>query len=74
MLKPATIALLGLSWPSAAAAHEETHDSATQVPGANNATVTLVYQHALPGVPGKSMKGVIVEYGPGGEPQAQAFR
>jgi quercetin dioxygenase-like cupin family protein len=27
--------------------------------------VTLVYEHALPNVPGKSMKGVLVEYGPG---------
>src|SRR5438045_5855114 len=26
---------------------------------------TLVYEHALPNVPGKSMKGVLVEYGPG---------
>jgi quercetin dioxygenase-like cupin family protein len=26
----------------------------------------LVYQHALPGIPGKSVKGVLVEYGPGG--------
>ena len=27
--------------------------------------VTLVFDHALPNVPGKSMKGVLVEYGPG---------
>jgi quercetin dioxygenase-like cupin family protein len=27
--------------------------------------VTLVYDHALPNVSGKSMKGVLVEYGPG---------
>jgi len=27
--------------------------------------VTLVYDHALPNVPGKSMKGVLVEYAPG---------
>jgi quercetin dioxygenase-like cupin family protein len=27
--------------------------------------VTLVYDHALPNVPGKSIKGVLVEYGPG---------
>ena len=30
------------------------------------AKVTLVYDHVLPNVPGKSMKGVLVEYGPGG--------
>ncbi|OCP34908.1 cupin domain-containing protein [Ensifer sp. LC163] len=28
--------------------------------------VTIVFDHALPNVPGKSMKGVLVEYGPGG--------
>ena len=28
--------------------------------------VTVVYEHALPNVPGKSIKGVLVEYGPGG--------
>ena len=33
---------------------------------AKNAKVTLVYQHELPNVPGKSIKGVLVEYGPGG--------
>jgi len=32
----------------------------------NNAKVTLVYQHELPNCPGKSIKGVLVEYGPGG--------
>ena len=35
-------------------------------PESKNAEVTLVYQHELPNVPGKSMKGVLVEYGPGG--------
>jgi len=30
-----------------------------------NSKVTLVYEHALPNVPGKSIKGVLVEYGPG---------
>lgn len=31
-----------------------------------NSKVTLVYEHELPNVPGKSLKGVLVEYGPGG--------
>ncbi len=31
-----------------------------------NAKVTLVYQHELPNIPGKSIKAVLVEYGPGG--------
>src|SRR5690242_21831567 len=35
-------------------------------PEAKSAKVTLVYDHELPNVPGKSMKGVLVEYGPGG--------
>lgn len=35
-------------------------------PKAKNAKVTLVYQHELPNVPGKSIKAVLVEYGPGG--------
>jgi quercetin dioxygenase-like cupin family protein len=30
-----------------------------------NPRVTLVYDHTLPNVPGKSIKGVLVEYGPG---------
>jgi quercetin dioxygenase-like cupin family protein len=35
-------------------------------PKSKNEKVTLVYQHELPNVPGKSIKGVLVEYGPGG--------
>jgi quercetin dioxygenase-like cupin family protein len=37
-----------------------------ETPGSKNARVTLVYEHALPDMPGKSLKGVLVEYGPGG--------
>lgn len=32
--------------------------------------VTVVFDHPLPNVPGKSMKGVLVEYGPGGSSAA----
>jgi quercetin dioxygenase-like cupin family protein len=35
-------------------------------PKGKDAKVTLVYQHELPNVPGKSIKSVLVEYGPGG--------
>jgi quercetin dioxygenase-like cupin family protein len=35
-------------------------------PKSKNTKVTLVYQHELPNVPGKSIKGVLVEYGPRG--------
>src|SRR5215468_4881492 len=34
--------------------------------GLKNAKVTLVDQHELPNVPGKSLRAVLVEYGPGG--------
>jgi quercetin dioxygenase-like cupin family protein len=37
-----------------------------EVPDGGNAKVTLVYQHELPNIPHKSIKGVLVEYGPGG--------
>ena len=37
-----------------------------EAPQAKSAKVTLVYQHELPNVPGKSIKGVLVEYGPVG--------
>ncbi len=47
------IATLGVS---SAVAHDTT----------GGAKVTLVYEHELPNVPGKSLKGVLVEYGPGG--------
>jgi quercetin dioxygenase-like cupin family protein len=35
-------------------------------PQSKNEKVSLVYQHELPNVPGKSIKSVLVEYGPGG--------
>jgi quercetin dioxygenase-like cupin family protein len=35
-------------------------------PRSRNAKVTLVCQHELPNVPGKRIKSVLVEYGPGG--------
>jgi hypothetical protein len=35
-------------------------------PNEKNAKVTPVYQHELPNVPGKSIKGMLVECGPGG--------
>jgi quercetin dioxygenase-like cupin family protein len=46
---------LGLAWTTAAAEGLP--------PG--EARVTPLYAHALPNVPGKSLKAVLVEYGPG---------
>jgi len=51
----ALIALVIFCWhPSSARAMDD------------KSKVTLVYDHALPNVPGKSIKGVLVEYKPGG--------
>jgi len=43
--------------------------SAAQAAG-DEAKVSLVYDHVLPNVPGKSIKGVLVEYKPGGSSPA----
>jgi quercetin dioxygenase-like cupin family protein len=40
--------------------------SVLAAPKEKNAKVTLVYEHELPNVPGKSLRAVLVEYGPGG--------
>jgi quercetin dioxygenase-like cupin family protein len=37
---------------------------------ADTSSVTLVYDHVLPNVPGKSLKGVLVDYAPGGSSPA----
>ena len=46
---------------AAAVAHDTSDDKSK---------VTLVYDHALPNVPGKSIRGVLVEYEPGGSSSA----
>lgn len=45
-----------------------THMSAVPAADASDdrSKVTMVYDHELPNVPGKSMRGVLVEYAPGG--------
>ncbi len=40
------------------------------VGGTARSKVTVVFDHALPNVPGKSMRGVLVEYAPGGSSPA----
>ncbi len=67
-MKPATYILAAsmLTIAADAHAHEQPSDNGLTVPGAKNATVAQVYQHSIPGMPGKSIKGVTVEYGPGG--------
>jgi quercetin dioxygenase-like cupin family protein len=41
-------------------------DVPTVLISTDKSKVTLVFDRALPNVPGKSMKGVLVEYRPGG--------
>jgi len=47
---------------AAFAALSITAASAEERPGVN---VTVVFDHPIPNIPGKSMKGVLVEYAPG---------
>jgi quercetin dioxygenase-like cupin family protein len=55
-----TAALIAISALAASA-----HDASDQ-----KSKVTLVYDQVLPNVPGKSIKGVLVEYAPGGSSPA----
>ena len=59
----AAAAIAGLSAIPASAQHAQ-HASGVGLGG--DAKVTVVYDHAIPNVPGKSMKGILVEYAPGG--------
>ena len=57
-MKRSLCALLPATPPSRAALADDA--------GFKNAKVTVVDQHELPNVPGKSLRAVLVEYGPGG--------
>ena len=57
MMKP----ILALAVAALLSTTATAHDA-----GEKDAKVTLVYEHELPNAPGKSVKGVLVEYGPGG--------
>jgi quercetin dioxygenase-like cupin family protein len=60
------LAALALMAATDVRADEAGSGNTVRLAGSKDAKVTLVYQHALPGFPGKSVKGVLVEYGPGG--------
>ena len=60
----AAAAIAGLSVIPASAQHDHHASSGAGLGG--DAKVTVVYDHAIPNVPGKSIKGVLVEYAPGG--------
>jgi quercetin dioxygenase-like cupin family protein len=60
-----TFLVLGLTLGALPAAAADA--PANALPNApNDAKITVVYDHPLPNVPGKSLKGVLVEYAPGG--------
>jgi quercetin dioxygenase-like cupin family protein len=62
----AAAALAALCLPAYGPAQGRAQDHAAHMASTKEVKVTLVYQHPLPGVPGKSLKGVLVEYPPGG--------
>jgi len=49
-----------------AGTHAKDSDKGNANLSGDKCKVSVVYDHALPNVPGKSIKGVLVEYGPGG--------
>jgi uncharacterized protein YbjT (DUF2867 family)/quercetin dioxygenase-like cupin family protein len=61
----ALVFLCGIAFAAIGASAASAHDGSDE-----KAKVTLVYEHALPNVPGKSIKGVLVEYQPGGSSPA----
>ena len=60
MKKIALVLLAGVSLLSTNVAAQETNAPASKV--------TKIFDRELPNVPGKSMRAVLVEYGPGGAP------
>lgn len=60
----AAAAIAALSIIPASAQHDQHASSGAGLGG--DAKVTVVYDHAIPNVPGKSIKGILVEYAPGG--------
>jgi uncharacterized GH25 family protein len=60
------LAALALVAATDVRAHETEPDNMVRLAGSKDVKVSLVYRHALPGIPGKSVKGVLIEYGPGG--------
>lgn len=60
------LAAVAAIFASPAFSHDSDATGSVQLAGSKNATVKVVYQQQLPGMPGKSLKGVLVEYGPGG--------
>ena len=62
--------LCGVAFAALSASAASADDLSTVLITTDKSKVTLVYDHALPNVPGKSIKGVLVEYPPGGSSPA----
>jgi quercetin dioxygenase-like cupin family protein len=58
--------LCGVAFAVLSVSAASADDVSTVLITTDKSKVTLVYDHALPNVPGKSIKGVLVEYPPGG--------
>jgi quercetin dioxygenase-like cupin family protein len=58
--------LCGVAFAVLSVSAASADDLSTVLITTDKSKVTLVYDHALPNVPGKSIKGVLVEYPPGG--------
>jgi len=56
MLRPLIAAAMAMSLATSTLAADKPY----------RAKITVVFDHVLPNVPGKSLRGVLVEYGPGG--------
>ena len=62
--------LCGVAFAVLSVSAASADDLSTVLITTDKSKVTLVYDHALPNVPGKSIKGVLVEYQPGGSSPA----
>jgi quercetin dioxygenase-like cupin family protein len=58
--------LCGVAFAVLSVSAASADDLSTVLITTDKSKVALVYDHALPNVPGKSIKGVLVEYPPGG--------
>lgn len=58
--------LCGVAFAALSVSATSADDVVTVLIATDKSKITLVFDRALPNVPGKSMKGVLVEYGPGG--------
>jgi quercetin dioxygenase-like cupin family protein len=62
--------LCGVAFAALSVSAASADDLPTVLIATDKSKVTLVFDRALPNVPGKSMKGVLVEYQPGGSSPA----